>query len=144
MFGIQPDKKMGLSSLFALSKASCPHGYLQEKLGEFACAFCLHTRRVSARFLTSPLDCEHVVAGRETAHRPTCWCACEWRQRGRYLLMPCLEMERCCKKRKKEGNILVTNFCWIKGLVGRFFFMALQYWKVLPITLLKKKKTREI
>lgn len=29
--GIQPDRKIGLSSLFALSKASCPHEYLRTK-----------------------------------------------------------------------------------------------------------------
>lgn len=66
--GIWPDKKIGLSSFFALSKASCPHGYLQKTLHEIAYIFYLRSRIFSVKLLTSQQGCEHVVAGKATAH----------------------------------------------------------------------------
>ncbi len=88
--GFLPDKKIGLSSFFALSKASCPHGYLkitQQLINDITTAFRNVWIPVSA--LTSPQGCVRVAADRATSRWLTCWCACQEGMMVLHPLMPC-------------------------------------------------------
>lgn len=59
---VLPDKKMGLSSLFAFSNASCPHGYLQKQTNKITFQHTNLLRWINVRF--------------KRPHQSTGLCAC--------------------------------------------------------------------